>query len=263
LQVLGVKAKLRAFVYGILAIAFEVALLYPAKLIDDQIDFQVRLHFGEVPAWIDWTIHALFWLSVIIGPIAAYLVGSHFLDRWWRKARFKASLAEAASTSVRIAGTERWTDFHADQVLALAVPDAVAAIDNKRRLLRLKAIGSPQDAAVEFVHIIGVEWRPGETRAAQGRQSLFRRFNPKYRTLAEYPAVRLEIATKGREPVLEYFLLVEPRDRKALQRCYAALERGTRVEHFVRPVPTEILLDILPLQGSRYGFDWIKTEAGT
>lgn len=254
------KAKLRTLVYGVLAIAFEMAILYPAKLIDDQIDFQVRLHLGDVATWISWAIHALFWLSIIIGPIAAYLFGSHFLDRWRRKARFKASLAEAAGTSVGIAGTERWTDFHADEVLALAVPDAVVAIDNRRRLLRLKAIGSPQDTAIEFVHIIGVEWRPGVTRAARGRQSLFRRFNPKYRTLVEYPAIRLEIATKGGDPVLEYFLLAEPRDRKALQRCYAALERGTRVEHFIRPVPTETLLAILPLQGSRYGYDWIETE---
>lgn len=253
------KTKLRAFFYGVVAVAFELALFYPAKLIDDQIDFQIRLHFGNIHGWMDWAIHALFWLSVIIGPIMAYFAGIHLLDRWRRKSRFKASLAEAARTSVRIAGTERWTDFHADEVLALVVPDAVAAIDNKRRLLRLRAIGSPQDTAIEFVHIIGVEWRPGETRAAQGRQSLFRRFNPKYRTLAEHPAIRLEIATKGREPVLEYFLLADPRDRRALERCYAALERGTRVEHFTRPVPTETLLDMLPLQGSKYGVEWIET----
>jgi hypothetical protein len=169
---------------------------------------------------------------------------------------------EAAGTSVRIAGTERQTDFHADEVLALVVPDAIAAIDSKRKLLRLRAIGSPQDTAIEFIHIIGVEWRPGETRAVQGRQSLFRRFNPKYRTLAEHPAIRLEIATKGKEPVLEYFLLAEPRDRKVLERCYSALERATRVERFIRPVPTETLLNILPLQGSRDGYDWIEAEAG-
>lgn len=256
------KAKLRAFVYAMPAIAFEAALFYPAKLIDDQIDFQICLHFGNIAAWMDWVIHALFWLSAIVGPIVAYLVGRGLMERLRRKSRFKASFAEAAGTSVRIAGTAHWTNFHADETLALAVPDAVAAIDNKRRLLRLKAIGGFQDTAIEFVHIIGVEWRPGETRTAQGRQSLFRRFNPKYRTLAEYPAIRLEIATKGREPVLEYFLLAEPHDRKALKRCYTALERGTRVEHFVRPVPTETLLDILPLQGSRYGYGWIEAEAG-
>lgn len=253
------KAKLRAFVYGVLAIAFEVALLYPAKLIDDQIDFQIRLHLGDVAAWIDWTIHALVWLSITIGPLALYFIGSHFLGKRRRLAQFKASFADAAGTSVRVAGTDRRSDFHADEVLALVVPDAIAAIDRKRRLLRLKAIGWPQDIAIDFAHIIGIEWQSGETRAGRGRQSLFRRFNPKYRTLSEYPSIRLEIATKGTEPVLEYFLLADLRDRRALEKFHAILERGTRMTRFTKLPLTQALLDTLPLQGSKYGYGEIET----
>jgi hypothetical protein len=259
LQVFGVKTKLRAFVYGVLALAFEVALLYPAKLIDDWIDFQIRLHLGDVAAWIDWTIHALIWLSITIGPLVLYFIGSHLLDKRRRLAQLKASFANAAGTSVQVAGTDRRSDFHADEVLALVVPDAIAAIDKKRRLLRLKAIGWPQDIAIDFAHIIGIEWRPGETRTARGRQSLFRRFNPKYRTLSEHPSISLEIATKGKEPVLEYFLLADLRDRKTLERFHAVLERGTRMTRFTKLAQTQVLLNTLPLQGSKYGPGWIET----
>ncbi|HNB26144.1 MAG TPA: hypothetical protein PLR41_04240 [Alphaproteobacteria bacterium] len=252
------KSKLRAFLFGVLAIAAEVALYYPGKLIDDQIDVLILQHLGRVAGWINWALHGLFWMAVIIGPLTAYLVGTTLLNRWRRKARFNASLAETARATVRIAGTKTWSAFHGDHVLALVVPDAIAAIDSKRRLLRLKAIGYPQDVAIEFTHIIGVTWQPGEIREAKGRQHLFRRFKPKYRTLAEHPNIRIEIATKGKEPVLEYVLHADPRDRRALERFYDALERGTRVERFTRPVPTDVLLNILPLQGSKYGYGWIE-----
>lgn len=250
------KAKLRAFGYGLLAVALQAALFVFANGL---FDLLIGAHLGDIAAWAYWSIYAAFWLAIFFVPLALFLAARSWLERSRRKTRLKASLAEATSTSVRVAGAKTWTKFQADEVLALVVPDAIAAIDKTRRLLRLKAIGSSQDTAVEFVHIIGVTWRPGETRAAEGRQSLFRRFKPQYRTLAEHPSIRLEIATKGREPVLEYILHAAPRDRRMLERFYRVLERGTRVERFTHPVPTEDVLDMLPPQGSKYGFGWIET----
>jgi hypothetical protein len=259
LQVIGVKAKFRGFFLGALAIAAELALYYPASLLDAQIDRQIRMHLGSVPGWVDWLLHGLVWATIFIGPIVAYFGFIHLRDKRRRRQRFAAALDESARSTVRVAGTWHWSEFRADEALALVVPDAVAAIDKTRGLLRLKAISWAQDIAIDLSHVIGVTWRPGETRAARGRQSFFRRFNPKYRTLSEHPAIRLQIATQGLEPVLEYELMADPRDRKALERFHALLRRVAGGASTARLVATQDLLDVLPMQGSKYGYGWIET----
>jgi hypothetical protein len=259
LQVLGVKAKLRAFLYGLGAIAVELALFYPASLIDQQVDRQIRHLFGAVPDWVNWAARGGFWLSIVFIPLAAFFTGQHLLEKRRRRTRFKSSLAEAACTAVRVAGSNRWTEFRADDVVALVVPDAIAAIGKKHGLPRLKAISWFQDTAISLAHVIGIEWRHGEARAQQGRQSFFRQFNPKYRTLSEHPYIRLEIATEGKEPIMEYFLIADPRDRKVLERFFVTLRNAVRRARIAKPVRTQELLDALPMQGSKYGHGWIET----
>jgi hypothetical protein len=258
LQVSGVKAKLRALLYGLAAIVLELALIYPANLLDQQIDRQVAIHFGSGSDWIGWGARAIVWGSVVVLPFAAYLGGSWLLERWRRQVRLRKILVEVTGpSSVRVIGTREWTKFNAESAIRLAVPDAIAAVDRTRGLLRLKAIGPYQDGAIDLAHVIGIELQRGAARAARGRQAFFRRYNPGFRTLAELPRIRLEIATDGKEPVLEYFLFADLADSGGLEAFCNLLRRATRRAHQSQLVSTETMLDSLPAQGSRYGYGWI------
>ena len=158
---------------------------------------------------------------------------------------------------VSVVGSKDKTDFRADALVKLAVPDAIVAIDRRHGLLRLKAIAGPQDCTIHLGLIIGLEFRPGEERATRDRQSTFRHYDPKFRTLGELPCIRLEIATHGREPVLEYSLIADLAEAKEFEVFAGALNRAVRSAHTRKLVPTAMMLDALPVQGSKHGLGWI------
>lgn len=258
LQVAGVKEQLRAFLYAVGIFLVELALFYPASLLDGEIMRQARSHFGPDITWIEWPLRIAAWSLIVILPLAAYIGWSYWIEGRRRAARLRDCLREArAPGQVRLAGRSEWHDFHPDMLVSLVVPDAIAALDRTHGLLRLKAVNHYQDAAIELRDIIGVEWQEGATRRPLGRQSLFRRFRPKYRTLTEHPQIRLEIASKGKGPVFEYVLVADRKSRATLNDLFKALERAARYSRGSNPATTMELLDALPLQGSRYRYAWI------
>lgn len=252
------KEKLRAFFFGVGILLVEMALFYPAKLLDDEITRQARIHFAPDFPWIEWPLRIATWGLIVALPVSAWIGWSYWIEGKRRAARLEACLEEAgAPAQVRLAGRKEWRHFRPDQLVSLVVPDAIAALDKTHGMLRLKAISHYQDAAIDLRDIIGVEWQEGATRRPLGRQSLFRRFRPKYRTLSEHPRIRLEIATKGKDPVFEYFMVAAPKDRAALNDLFKVLERGARYARGSNAVTALQLLDALPLQGSRHGYAWI------
>ena len=256
------KAKLGVLAKGLVVVVLELALFYPIYLLDHEISRYVVRHTGSDAAWALWTARVATWSFVLFGSAAIYLGARSALERWWRAVQARRSLAIVAGSSpVGVVGSKDKAYFRADALVKLAIPDAIVAIDRRHGLLRLKSIGGPQDCTIHLGLIIGTEFRPGEERAARDRQSTFRHYDPKFRTLGELPCIRLEIATHGREPVLEYFLFADLPDAKQFEVFVGALSRAVRTAHWRKLVPTAVLLDALPVQGSRRGFGWIADEA--
>lgn len=252
------KQKLRGFFFGVGIFLVELAVLYPAKLLDDEIVRQVGLHFGPNAAWVEWTFRIAIWCLIVALPLSVLIAGRHWLERRRRATRFQDCLRKMETPAqVRLAGRREWRDFRPDMLVPLVVPDAVAALDRTHGLLRLKAINHYQDSAIDLRDVIGAEWQDGESRRPVGRQSLFRRLRPKYRILAEQPRIRLEIATTGKDPLLEYFLVAAPQDRAAMKDLFTALERAARYARGSNAVTSLQLLEALPLQGSRYSYAWL------
>ena len=248
------KEKLRAFLHGAGVILFELALLYPAIIVDYEITWQIRLQLGVQPAWVEWLLRSAFWFLVFALPISAYVAWRYWTEGRRRAARLKDCVIAAKSGRVRLAGRAEWREFRADMLVKLVVPDAVVALDKTHGLLRLKAVNHFQDAAIDLRDLIGIDWQEGVARSAPGPQALFRRFHPSYRTLAEHPRIRLEIATKGKDPVFEYNLLAKPKDRHGLRAIFDALERTARYARGTNPATTVQVLDALPVQGSKYEY---------
>lgn len=256
------KAKLGVLAKGLVVVVLELALFYPIYLLDHEISRYVVRHIGSDAAWALWTARVAIWSFVLFGSAAIYLCARSALERWWRAVQTQRTLALATGPSmVSVVGSKDKTDFRADALVKLAVPDAIVAIDRCHGLLRLTSIGGRQDCAILLGLIIGTEFRPGEERAARDRQSTFRHYDPKFRTLGELPCIRLEIATRGRESILEYFLFADLPDAKQFEVFAGALSRAVRIAHARKLVPTAALLDALPVQGSRDGFGWITDEA--
>jgi hypothetical protein len=257
-----VKAKLGALAKGLVVVVLELALIYPIFLLDQEISGYVVLYTGSDAAWALWTVRVATWGFIVFGSAAAYLATRSALRRWWRAVRTRRSLALMTGASkIDVVGAKGKTDFRADALVELAVPDAIAAIDRRRGLLRLKSIEEGQDCTIPLGLIIDMEFRRGDERASSDRQSQFRHYNPKFRTLGELPSVRLAIATHGREPVLEYWLFGGRPDAKQFEVFVGALNRAVRSTQTRKLVPTATILDALPVQGSRHGFSWIAVEA--
>ena len=255
------KAKLGALAKGLVVVVLELALLYPIYLLDQEISRYVVLYTGADAPWVLWAARVATWGFIVFGSAAAYLAIRSALRRWWRAVRTRRSLALMTSVSkVDVVGSKGKTDFRADMLVKLAVPDAIAAIDRRHGLLRLKSIAEDRDCTIPLGLIIDMELRPGEERTPRHRQSAFRHYNPEFRTLGELPSVRLEIATHGKEPVLEYSLFGDPANAKQFEVFVGALNRAVRSTHARKLVPTATMLDALPVQGSRHGFGWIADE---
>jgi hypothetical protein len=257
-----VKAKLGVLARGLVVVVLELALFYPIYLLDQEISSHVVQYTGSDAAWVLWTARVAVWSFILFGSATAYFGARSALKRWWRAVQTRRGLALMASSSkVDVIGSKDKTDFCADALVKLAVPDAIAAIDRRHGLLRLKSIEGPQDCTIHLGFVIGMEFRPGEERAPGDRQARFRHYDPKFRTLGELPSIRLEIATHGREPVLEYFLFADLPDAKQFEVLVGALNRTVRSVHARKLPPTATMLDALPVQGDRYGFGWIADEA--
>jgi hypothetical protein len=69
--------------------------------------------------------------------------------------------------------------------------------------------------------------------------------------------MRIEIATDGKEPILEYFLYADLADSGNLESFFAALQRATRYSRQSSLPLTADVLNSLPPQGSKYGYGWI------
>ena len=209
-----------------------------------------------------WTARVAVWSFILVGSATVFFGARSALTRWWRAIQTRRSLVLMTSpTKIDVIGSKDKTDFRADALVKLAVPDAIAAIDRRHGLLRLKSIEGRQDCTIHLGIIVGMEFRPGEERVDGDRQSTFRHYDPKFRTLGELPSIRLEIATHGREPVLEYSLLADLPDAKQFEVFVGALSRAARTTHGRKLVPTAVLLDALPVQGGRHGFGWIADSA--
>jgi hypothetical protein len=257
-----VKAKLGVLARALVVVVLELALFYPIFLLDQEISSYVVQYTGSDAAWVLWTVRVAVWSFILFGSATVYFGAQSALKRWRRTVRTRRSLALVAGPSkVDVIGSKDKTDFCADALVKLAVPDAIAAIDRRHGLLRLKSIEGPQDCTIHLGLVIGMEFRPGEERALSDRQARFRHYDPKFRTLGELPSVHLEIATHGRAPVLEYFLFADVPDAKQFEVLVGALNRAVRSVHARKLPPTEMMLDALPVQGDRYGFGWIADEA--
>jgi hypothetical protein len=256
-----VKAKLGVLAKGLVVVVLELALIYPIYLLDQEISRYVVRHTGSDAAWMLWTARVATWSFILFGCAAVYLGAQVALKRWWRAIQTRRSLALMAGSKVDVIGSRDKMDFRADAIMKLNVPDAIAAIDRRHGLLRLKSIEGHQDCTIHLGLIIGMEFRPGEERVPGDRQSTFRHYDPKFRTLGELPSIRLEIVTHGREPVLEYSLFADLPDAKPFEIFVGALSRAMRSAYARKLVPTATMLDALPVQGSRYGFGWTTSQA--
>jgi hypothetical protein len=257
LQVFGVKARIRVFLCALGVVLLELALIYPAQLLDERIGAFLAIYLGVQSEWIDWIARTMVRGAIIAAPVAAYLGGYWLLQRSRRNSRLRDSVRQVSDSVVRVIGSKEWTMSHGDAVIKIAVPDAIAAIDKTRGLLRLKAIDAYQDNAIDLEHVIGIEFRRGEKRTVRDRQSFFRKNHPKYHTLAELPHIRLEIATDGKEPILEYFLYADFADSGDIGAFFRVLQGAARNSGQSRLAPTADVLDSLPPQGSKYGYGWI------
>jgi hypothetical protein len=257
LQVFGVKARINVFLCALGVALLELALIYPAKLLDERIGAFLAIHLAVQSEWVDWIAGTMVRGTIIAAPIAVFLGGYWLLQRRRRNSLLRAGVRQVSDSVVRVIGSKEWTMFHGDAVVKVAVPDAIAAIDKTRGLLRLKEIDAYQDNAIDLGHVIGLEFRRGEKRTIRDRQSFFRKNYPKYRTLAELPYIRLEIATDGKEPILEYFLYADFADGTELETFFSALQRAARKGRRSRMAPTADMLDSLPPQGSKHGYGWI------
>ncbi len=118
-------------------VVLELTLFYPIYLLDQEISGYVVRHSGFDAAWALWTARVATWSFILLAPATIYFVLQSALKRWWRAARTRRSLALVTGPSmVSVVGSKDKTDFRADALVKLAVPDTIVAIDRRHGLLR-------------------------------------------------------------------------------------------------------------------------------